>query len=286
MASRSVVPGTISLLRTILGCLGIAARLAAPVEAETAGVPPGPQTYLFLVFSDATPGHEAEYNRWYNTEHGPDVTSIPGFVSGQRFVYADHQLRAVALQKPKYLIIYKIVTSDPAAVRREIERRAKNGQTRMSPTLTDVKMYTYRMFRPEMFGARGEPKDAKPGPVETYDQIVFGDATPGMDDQFNDWYDKVHEPEMLANPGFVEADRGIISEAQFAPTDSGPAQSRYLALFVMKTSDLPALLKDMKSGAQPVAAFDRARTFGYTYQAIGPFMDGDQIWAERATPSP
>lgn len=161
-------------------------------------------------------------------------------------------------------------------------RRAKNGQTRMSPTLTNVKMYTYRLFRPEMAGAGGVPKDAKPGPIETYDQIVFGDAGRGMDDQFNHWYDKVHEPELLSNPGFVEGDRGIIAEAQFAPTDEGPAQSKYLALFVMKTSDLPALLKDMKSGPEPIAAFDRARTFGYTFKAIGPFMNGDQIRAERA----
>lgn len=139
-------------LQILVWC-GLALIMAASTFARA--VTATPSTYFFLVFSDPAAGQEAEYNRWYNDEHGPDVTSIPGFVNAQRFEYAEHQLREVALKKPKYLIIYRIVTADPAAVRDEIIRRAKNGQTRMSPTITNVKMYTYREFRPEMMGAGG-----------------------------------------------------------------------------------------------------------------------------------
>lgn len=255
---------------------------SAAQRVRAAQLPPGAQTYFFLVFSDPAPGTEVEYNRWYNDEHGPDVTSIPGFVSAQRFVYAEQQLREVDLKKPKYLILYRIVTPDPAAVRQEIERRAKNGQTRQSPTLTNVKMYTYRAFRPEMSGVGGEASGATPGPKQTYDQIVFGDAVQGTDEEFNNWYDKVHEPDMLKVPGFVRAQRGIISEFQMAPTDEGPTQSRYLAIFEIQTSDLAAVLRGNKGGAEPIPAFDRKRTFGYTYRAIGPLMVGDQIRAERS----
>ncbi|HTP38703.1 MAG TPA: hypothetical protein VMI92_03940 [Steroidobacteraceae bacterium] len=257
------------------------AEVAHPVRAA-ASVPPGVQSYFFLVFSDPAPGTEAEYNRWYDNEHGPDVTSIPGFVSARRYVYAEQQLREVALKKPKYLILYRIVTDDPAAVRREIERRAGNGMTRQSPTLTNVKMYTYRAFRPEVMGAGGDASDARPGPKQTYLQVVFGDAVQGMDQAFNDWYDQVHEPDMLKVPGFVKAQRGILSEFQMAPTDEGPSQSRYLALFEIQTSDLAAVLRGNKGGAEPIAAFDRTRTFGYTYRAIGPVMVGDDIRAERS----
>jgi hypothetical protein len=265
-------------LRMLVWC-GLALIIAASTFARAATV--APSTYFFLVFSDPAAGQEAEYNRWYNDEHGPDVTSIPGFVSAQRFEYAEQQLREVALKKPKYLIIYKVITADPSAVRDEIVRRAKNGQTRMSPTITNVKMYTYREFRPEMMGAGGQPADAKAGALQTFYQIVFGDAVKGMDREFNDWYDKVHEPEMLSAPGFVRAERGIISEVQLGPTDVGLAQSKYLAIFEMRTSDLEAVFHAGKKGAEPIPAFDRSRTFGYTYKAIGPLMDGDKIRAER-----
>lgn len=264
-----------------LMCLGaMSLLLVTSVQAAEPGSTP--QTYFFLVFSDATAGQEAEYNRWYNDEHGPDVTSIPGFVSGQRFIYADQQLREVALKKPKYLIVYKIITADLAAVKEEITRRARNGQTRQSPTITAVKMYTYRAFRPAMTGVGGQPKDAKPGAMTTYYQIVFGDAVKGMDEQFNTWYDQVHEPELLAVPGFVKAQRMIVSETQLTPTDEGAGQSKYLAIFEIKTSDLAAVFRGIKGITEPVPAFDKERTFGYTYKAIGPFMDGDRIRAERA----
>lgn len=267
---------------SITGSIVAAALMCCGIQARAAETPATPQTYFFLVFSDPAAGQEAEYNRWYNDEHGPDVTSIPGFVSGQRFVYADQQLREVPLKKPKYLIVYKVVSSDLAAVREEIVRRAKNGQTRQSPTITNVKMYTYRAFRPEMKGVGGEAAEAKPGPKQTYYQIVFGDAVKGMDEEFNTWYDKVHEPELLSVPGFAKAQRAMISETQLAPTDEGAAQSKYLAIFEIQTSDLAAVLRGNKGGTPPVPAFDKERTFGYTYKAIGPVMDGDQIRAERA----
>lgn len=253
------------------------------VSLARAKGPGAPQTYFLLVFSDPAPGKEAEYNRWYDREHGPDVTSIPGFVSGQRFVYADRQLREVGLKKPRYLILYTVVTTDPAAVRDEIVRRAQNGQTRQSPTITNVKMYTYRAFRPLVKGVGGEPPDAEPGAVHTYYQIVFGNAVRGLDSDFNRWYDTMHEPELLHVPGFVSAQRAVLSDTQLAPTEEGPAMSRYLALFQIRTRDLGAVLRAVNSGGQePPPAFDRDRTYGYTYRAIGPFMDGDRIRAARA----
>jgi hypothetical protein len=188
----------------------------------------------------------------------------------------------VALKKPRYLILYKIETSDPAAVRAEIQRRAKNGQTRQSPTITNVKMYTYWLFRPEMKGVGGEVKAAKPGNKETYLHFVFGNATAGMDANFNEWYDRVHEPELLQIPGFTRGWRATLSDAQLAPTDEGANSSQYLAIFEIQTADLAATLKGMPPPTgEPPPSFDRARTFGYTYRAIGPVMDGDRIRAER-----
>src|SRR3546814_16369245 len=37
--------------------------------------------------------------------------------------------------------------------------------------------------------------------------IVLTNATPGDDEQFNDWYTNTHIPDVLAVPGFVAAQR-------------------------------------------------------------------------------
>jgi len=240
-----------------------------------------PQTYYLLVFNAPVPGREAEYNKWYSEQHEPDVVSIPGFVSAQRFVYNGVQLRAVSLKKPKYLVIYKIVAADLPAVLAEVKRRLQNGQTRVSSSLDPKsgQMFVYRAFRPKVEGVGGEPSDAKPGPVETYYQVVFGDATTGQDQQFNEWYDHDHASNMVAAPGFIFAQRAIVSDVQLLPI---PDPSRYLALFEIKTSDLPAVLRYKGRGTAPPPSFNRVRTSGYTYRAIGHLILGDEIRAEHA----
>jgi hypothetical protein len=253
----------------------------AGAMAPAATAPPAAQTYFFLVFNSPVAGKEAEYNQWYNEQHAPDVVSVPGFVSAQRFVYNEVQLREVALKKPKYLVMYKIVTADLPAVLAEVKRRLSTGETRVSNTLdpTSGQMGIYRAFRPEVPGAKGQPADATPGAMQTYYQVVFGDAVAGKDDEFNTWYDKDHAPNMVAAPGFVFAQRSIVSDVQMEPLTN---PSRYLTLFKIETTDLPAVLRYQGRGTEPPPAFDRARTFGYTYRAIGPLLLGDEVRAARA----
>jgi hypothetical protein len=254
--------------------LALCALAGAAQAAERA------QTYFFLVFNAPVAGREPEYNRWYQEQHAPDVVSIPGFVSAQRFVYNDVQLRAVALKKPRYLVIYKIVTADLPAVIAEVKHRLQTGQTRISASLDPQsgQMYMYRALGPEV-----RAHHAVPAHAPLYYQVVFGDATAGKDTEFNRWYDRVHVPDMLSGPGFVSAQRGIISDVQMEPITQ---PSRYLALFEIATADLPAAFGAQGHDGEPPPAFDRARTFGYTYRAMGPPLLGDQVRAARAQHAP
>jgi hypothetical protein len=64
--------------------------------------------------------------------------------------------------------------------------------------------------------------------------VVFTNPVEGREDEFNDWYDNRHLPDVLAVQGFVAAQRFRLSE-----TD--PAQEfphRYLALYEVDTEDL------------------------------------------------
>ncbi len=270
-----VVGLMIALVGLGAGVAWSAAPTSNSVEPATAS------TYFFLVFNNPRPGFEAQYNRWYDEQHAPDVVSIPGFVSAQRFILNDVQLRAVALKKPRYLVLYEIRTNDLPAVLAEVKHRLQSGQTRLSDSLDPAsgQMYIYREFRPQVAGVGGEPADARPGTMQTYYQVVFGDATAGQDEAFNRWYDQDHAPSMASIPGFMWARRATVSDTQMEPI---AAPSRYLALFEIRTTDLPAVFRYPLKGSEPPPSFDRERTFGYTYRAIGPRLLGDAVRAERA----
>lgn len=251
--------------------------LAAAVAGSAAT-----ETYYFFVFSNPVEGHEDEYNQWYDHQHAQDVVAIPGFVTAQRFVKNDLPLyRMVDLQVPKYLIIYKIVTDDVEAVFREINRRLDSGETVISPTFdrkTSVS-YVYKPFRPEIKGVGGEPKSGKPGPKQTYYQLVFTAMVEGREPEFNLFYDNHHAPELAAIPGFVSAQRMVLAR----PATASIPATKYLALFKVVTSDLAAV-KEIAAGPgfTKSPAFDTQATRGYTFRAIGPVIEGDEVRAARA----
>ena len=88
--------------------------------------------YVFLVMTNPTsPEQEAEYNRWYGTDHYRDVLGVPGFVAAQRFRLApvqydksgpDRSQEAgdVGKHPYKYLSLYEIETEDLQSVFKEL----------------------------------------------------------------------------------------------------------------------------------------------------------------------
>jgi hypothetical protein len=229
-------------------------------------------------------GQEAEYNDWYDHQHAPDVVSVPGFVSARRYVLAGDQLRPPTLIKPRYLVIYKIVTTDLAAVYAEVGRRIRSGETRMSQSLDrdSGKNYTYRVFRPQMMGSKPDIRDGNSDDIQDYIQLVFADPASGLDSEFNDWYDKHHVPDVLSVPGFVSGQRLTLAEVQLV-SEQTPQQ--YLTMFDIRSSDLRRTLAEFVSRAPAMGnspAFDGSKVFGYTYKALAATLDGDAIRAQRA----
>jgi hypothetical protein len=44
------------------------------------------QHSLYIVRSNPVPGRETEYDDWYTRRHLPEMLTVPGFASAQRFV--------------------------------------------------------------------------------------------------------------------------------------------------------------------------------------------------------
>lgn len=274
---RSVVLPAANVRLLAANVLLLAAVIAARAEAAT------PQTYYFYVFSNPVSGHEDEYNKWYDQRHAPDVVSIPGFVTAQRYVKNDTPFfRIVDVQVPKYLIIYKIVTADIEAVFTEVERRIQTGETYMSPAYDrkNSQNYVYKPLGPELKGNGGEPPGAKAGPQQEYIQIVFTAMVEGKEAEFNDFYNRHHAPEVVAIPGFTHAQRMELAR----PTTASIPPTKYLALYWARTAD-PAAVQKAAAAAQAnftaSPAFDRNATRGYTFRAIGPQLEGAKVRAAR-----
>ncbi len=70
-----------------------------------------------------------------------------------------------------------------------------------------------------------------------YKLVAFSNAIEGRDEDFEQWYDQQHMPDLLAIPGFVSAERF---------TCIGDAPHRYMAIYEIETDDLNALMEEIQ----------------------------------------
>jgi hypothetical protein len=88
-------------------------------------------TYKFVVLTNAKPGEEAAYHRWYDEVHLGDVLDVPGFVSAQRFEIAN----AADFSGFRFLAIYEIESDDPQATLAGLMKRAGTAAMVISPAM-------------------------------------------------------------------------------------------------------------------------------------------------------
>lgn len=99
--------------------------------------------YSFVVLSNPTPGNEAEYNRWYNEQHLPDVLAVPGFVAAQRFRRDDPDSQL----KYSYMAIYEIESDDVAKTMADLNGRAGTPAMQLSDAI-DLAGVSTTLFSP------------------------------------------------------------------------------------------------------------------------------------------
>jgi hypothetical protein len=67
---------------------------------------------LSIVSAGVDPEHEAEWDRWYNESHVPNLLKIPGYVMAGRFRMLEHPALTGFNSGPKYLAIYECESED------------------------------------------------------------------------------------------------------------------------------------------------------------------------------
>lgn len=85
-----------------------------------------------------------------------------------------------------------------------------------------------------------------------YKLVVLTNAVEGKDAEFNDWYSRIHLPDVLGVPGIVRAERFELAGVQRTPQ---PLPYRYLAIYEIETDDLQLVSDEIGKRAGTDAMF-------------------------------
>jgi epsilon-lactone hydrolase len=96
--------------------------------------------FIYTVLSNAVPGREEEFKRWYIDQHLKDVTTMPGVVSGKLIELDFH--RVYDLEAPKWtlLTIYELDCDDPEVLIDQLKAASGSAQMPGTDSLSKVGM--------------------------------------------------------------------------------------------------------------------------------------------------
>jgi hypothetical protein len=117
----------------------VATALGDRVPAPSTG-DEGEAPVRFLVFSNPVEGGDADYDRWYDERHVPDVLAMPGLLAARR--YALEAPRPYAAPPWRYAAIYEIDGDRHDAAMTALMERAGTERMTMSAALDRSSRYT------------------------------------------------------------------------------------------------------------------------------------------------
>ena len=99
-----------------------------------------------------------------------------------------------------------------------------------------------------------------------YTFLALTNPVAGKENEFNEWYDKHHIPDVINVPGFISGQRFKLADAQFGNAEATKAY-RYLALYEIETDDVAATIKELiaRGGTADMVASDAIDRKALTY---------------------
>jgi len=95
--------------------------------------------------------------------------------------------------------------------------------------------------------------------MATHRLVVFTEPVAGKEDEYNDWYNRVHLGDVLSVDGFVAAQRFALSDTQIGE-GGAQAPSRYLAIYEIEAEDLSDALDKLNAGSGTMHISDALNT--------------------------
>lgn len=240
--------------------------MSEPGSSIAAAADTAANSYEYLVFTDPVEGKEAEYNRWYQQTHAPEVASNAGVISAQRYVATDLDPRSKPIRK--YLTLYKIDSSDLAATFKGFKQTSAPAQGELIAPNSSV-TWVYRPLGPEIKGW-GKKSFGK-GAMKTYVMFIRNGPYAGKDAEYNRWYNSTHVHDVSGTPGVVSGQRYIFNDVQ-RNANVAPPPTQYLVKYTIVTDDLTAVFAGLDARAPKFVispAYDPSTSLHFSYEALG-----------------
>ena len=158
---------------------------------------------LRMVWCDVPADKEEEFNRWYNEEHLADLLAVPGVLNAARY--------EAVKGGPKHLACYELENADvfESEACMKVRESPSDWSQRMSPTVIGTAFIgnSYDMIHPTTV----TPAIAESGMAPAL-QIGRIDVPPGIENEFNDWYNGTFIPGFEKVPGCIRARRYLVKD--------------------------------------------------------------------------
>ena len=185
--------------------------------------------WVCLVESNPEPAREAAYNDWCERVHISDVLGTPGFVAAQRY-----QSKEMRDGRGKYLVIYEIESDDiqkTMALRAERLSRERREGRALDPVI-GFDLWRDVLWK-QIFQAR--TKHRWPS-AQKWVNFVEQFSDPARQDEYHDWYNNIHIPDILETPDFHSAKRYYREGVR-------DGRGEYLAIYDIESDDIERTMK-------------------------------------------
>jgi hypothetical protein len=169
------------------------------------------------------PEYEPEFNDWYDLEHVPQLTALPGFVRTRRYVCEKSDIRYLAWYETADESIeagpdFQTIVTRPTPWSQRIRKLYENNRERMNfKLMCDV----------------ANASATLPSAGAPWMYIVHTDIPDHIIDEYNAWYDKEHLPRCANIPGVLRARR--YTAVACTSSDAGP---KYLTAYDLTGPDV------------------------------------------------
>lgn len=236
-------------------------------------------TYTTLHLHNVPADREADYAEWFDGPHREKVGQLRGFKWMERFEVTPEQIMVDIPQPWKFLSIYDFDYPTPEidlpALGPHLAEARDAGMIELDES---ERIYTWRLYDDWRHSDNWD-KD------QPYSGIFFipGNYIPGKLEEYHEWYDETHIPEVSAVPGMVGMRRGELSPIQIEPKHYCPGDQ--LVMAAQQTDDLGFTIRDFGGralGTSPSGiSMETRSSAASTARTVHFFrkISGDKFWS-------
>ena len=224
---------------------------------------------LITVRLHTAPEHEDEFNDWYDTEHVPQLTALPGFVRTRRYRCDTADIRYLAWYETTDASVeggpyFQGIVANPTPWSLRIRKHYGENRERMNFELMCEVGSTPQPDTPWMY-------------------IVHTDIPDHIVNEYNAWYDSEHLPRCVGIPGVLRARRYTA-----AACTSGHSGPKYLTASELTGPDVwesPAALQARRTPWTEKMRSLFSNTRRNLYQLVTPSVTHEQARKTQYRPT-